>query len=151
MPDLSVRPTVQTRSIARLTTTSRRSFSSSDKPDRSSSRVSFEQRIDLLVTVGVAGHPDHRFVVVAEPAGQRLVAGHPAARGERDLQQLARREHAFDVLGADENLRASRAMARCSGAFRCVRPTVPSWLISTWWSVAAEIDGSAEKFESGAR
>jgi len=78
-------------------------------------QVDFErllkQWIDLLLTVGVPGHPNGRPVVVAEPAGQRRVAGHPAAGGERDLHQLARREHPIDVVGADEHLRAPRAMA----------------------------------------
>ncbi len=50
----------------------------------------FQQRVALLLAVRVAGHPDRRLVVVAEPTGQRLVAGHAAARGERDLHQLTR-------------------------------------------------------------
>ena len=63
-----------------------------------------EQRIAFLLTIGGAGHLDHRFIVVAEPAGQRLVAGHPAARGECDLEQLAGGEYAVDVLRSDEYL-----------------------------------------------
>src|SRR5271163_3448914 len=70
-----------------------------------------QQRVDLLVSVGVPRNPDGGLVVVAEATGQRMVAGHPAARGERDLQQLTGSEDAVDVLGADEYLRAPRAVA----------------------------------------
>src|ERR1700676_5445541 len=41
-----------------------------------------------------------------------MVAAHPAAGGQRDLHQLAGREHALDILRPDQHLSAARAATR---------------------------------------
>ena len=146
VPDLSVRPTVQTRSTARSATTRRRCLSSLDRSGQVELEGLLQQRIAFLVTVGGAGHLDRGLVVVAEPAGQGLVGGHAAARGQRDLEQLARGEHALDVLGADENLRATRAVSGVAARSGAFDPQFRHGLFLPGGR-CAEIDGSAEKFE----
>src|ERR1700730_8132015 len=68
-----------------------------------------EQWVNLVVTISRTRYSDSSGVVVAEATGQRMVAAHSGAGGQRDLHQLAGREHALDILRAHQHLSAARA------------------------------------------